>query len=46
MAKPDPETVIASLYDAALEPDGWPTALEHLASTAGAVSGHFLLWNA
>jgi len=34
--------VIASIYDAALEPEQWPVALEHIAGLLGAMHAH--LW--
>jgi len=41
---PDSELlkVIASIYDAALEPERWPVALEHIAGLLGAMHAH--LW--
>lgn len=44
LAMPDPERFISRIFEAAADPAGWPSVLDDLGRTVGAVGGGLLTW--
>jgi DNA-binding CsgD family transcriptional regulator/PAS domain-containing protein len=45
MRSDPPRRIVSSIYDAALVPDLWPSALQSIVDAAGAVGAAYLVWN-